>query len=1525
MESSRFSLDDFVDDPSHDKLVDIRKVDWCLIARHYDIATTTSMRKEQLKNVVVEALVEQGVLQEEAVSALTPAGLPPRDKTPPQGYSMATNLDAAQLFELEKLRLQSETQIKLVEAESRRLEAESRRQETEAQIRLAEVEKEKEVQLAQIEAEEKKSTNELKLKITTEEEAQRRREVEKKRIKPSEAASQLPSFVEDDVDSYFRTFEKIAAQNEWPRERWLAFLVPKLVGKAYKVYATLDADSDYEEVKNVILRAYSVTPDSYRQRFRNLRKGFEQTYTEFAQELRRTFKKWLEATDTKSFEQLVDLLVLEQFKARLPFFILRYIEEQREKGVMEAAGLADAHHLLVKSISGGDGKIVKASSDALVKPNKPRTNQSQGIEANYCSYCKKPGHSIKDCRHPNCKVSKQLADHSRLPNKPVLAFSVSDDQDDGYEPYKREGTISHPEIEGQTTLTLLRDTGASMSMLQREAVSNIHKAFTGDRAIASTLGTKVPCPLARIHIDSPIFTGYRVVMVTDQPFDVPGVQLLLGNDVKRPDVILLPLVVDEPIESVEPAQSDAFPICAVTRAQARAETPPDPPSPSGIPDSKFSHLMSKEKLVEEQESDPSLIKVRHQVSEDTMDKTPYFYYHDGVLMRKYRPPHLLPSDTWADTHQVVLPESPREAVIKLAHDGTAGHLGVKKTYAKILEHFFWPGMRRQISSYVKSCHLCQVVGKPNQTIPPAPLLPISVPSEPFSKIVIDCVGPLPKTKKGNEYLLTIMDPTTRYPEAIPLKNITARTIVTKLLHFFTLFGLPRQIQSDRGTNFTSHLFESVVKELNSHHVTSSAYRPQSQGCLERFHQTLKSMLKKFCMESTRDWDDQLDWLLFAVRESPQESTGLSPFQMLFGRSIRGPLKVLQESLLGPTPVPNITVAKYVEKLRNTLDSVRAIVAKNLKTAQEKMCRHQKSAKARSFSVGEKVLVFFPVPGTPLRHKFSGPYVVQKQVSPTNYIIQTPNRRKDTQLVHVNLMKEYVERASEGGPKQQTILCVNVRKESTAQETQDGTLTEIPSPRGNPPNSVVLKDLPRYLGLQPDAGVASLLRQFPSITSDVPGSCNILAHDIQLVNPDVKPIRQAPYRLNPHKAHIMEQEVKYLLENKLAEPSVSPWSSPCLLVPKSDGSYRFCTDYRKVNNVTVMDSFPLPLIEDILDRVGNSKLITTLDLNKGYWQIPLTENAKQISSFVTPQGLFSYTVLSFGLCNAAATFQRVVNHVIRGLPGTAAYIDDLVIMADNEEDHLSRLRNLFERLAEVGLTLNLAKSKFNRGTVTYLGHEVGGGQIRPKDANVVSILTFPVPQNRRQVMQFLGLAGYYRRFCPNFSTVAAPLTALTSTKRGFAWTPECQRAFQHLKAFLSSSPVLRAPDYTRPFHLYVDASGVGVGAVLLQEAQDTGILHPTSYYSARLKSHEASYSTIEKEALALVKALKKFECYLLHHPEAIVVHSDHNPLTFIKQSRLKNQRVMRWALMLQDYNFVLRHVKGVDNMIADCLSRYPGED
>ena len=288
-------------------------------------------------------------------------------------------------------------------------------------------------------------------------------------------------------------------------------------------------------------------------------------------------------------------------------------------------------------------------------------------------------------------------------------------------------------------------------------------------------------------------------------------------------------------------------------------------------------------------------------------------------------------------------------------------------------------------------------------------------------------------------------------------------------------------------------------------------------------------------------------------------------------------------------------------------------------------------------------------------------------------------------------------------------------------------------------------------------------------------------------------------------------------------------------------------------------------------------------------------------------------------NSGATFQRLVNKVISGLDNCAAYIDDMIVFSETWSDHLRHLEQLFARLMEANLVINLAKSDLAKAKITYLGHVVGQGQVKPRDAKVQAILEFPVPTKKRELLRFLGMSGFYRKFVANYSDLVNPLTNLLKKNVKFVWSPECQTAFESLKAVLSNSPVLTAPDFNRPFKLAIDASDVGVGAVLLQE-DDSGVDKPVCYFSKKLNKHQKCYSTIEKETLSLVLAMLHFEVYVTNGTGEIIVYTDHNPLVFLEKFKTKSQRLFRWSLMLQPYSLKMVHVKGKNNVLADALSR-----
>ncbi|XP_076044797.1 uncharacterized protein LOC143027398 [Oratosquilla oratoria] len=1037
----------------------------------------------------------------------------------------------------------------------------------------------------------------------------------------------------EDVDGYFKIFEAIALKQVWPKDDWLTILTPKLTGKALQVYNSLDRPDDYDFVKKQVLHAYAQTPDGYRQKFRSLTKSHAQTYVEFASEKLRQCKKWLEAIDVTTFSKLLNTIVLEEWKSKIPFHILRYVEDRREKDLIQAVELADAQALMIEtwgSETRWQSPIVRSSSGyrpegagGKVGSNINYNRISQPVQ---CSYCKKTGHSIQECNHPGCKASSKFKDHSAK-SKPIAASNVHNPHT-SFDPYIFQGKVSLHKGGPNYPVTILRDTGAAQSILLSDVIPNISNAFTVQVAVR--------------HGSLPIH----------------GIKFLLGKDLADTLIVTPPRTVGEPLPASPTLELDEscphlFPACAVTRSQR---------------------------------------------------------------------------------------------------------------------------MRKDISNFIRTCHVCQAAGKPNQKIPKAPLKPIPISEEPFDK---------------------------------------------------------------------------VLTELGIEHVTSSAYHPQSQGCVERYHQSLKAMLRKYCLDTGSSWDSNLDWILFSIIEANHEN------------------------------------------LRNKLQEVRLVSKAHFSQFQKKSkLEYDRTSKVRTFKVGDMVLAFLPPSTNSFHKKFFGPYKILEQQGPLNYIIETPDRGKKQQLVHINLIKRYLSRPPEEDTKTMPISIVNP---VTLPKDEGTPTTDFPLPNSAFSNRETLHHLNKYLsGLHPSqkTQLISVIKRFPEITLDHPGLCNVFQHNIQLKDTNQVPIRQRPYPLNPEKTEILKKEVQYLLDHGLAEPSHSPWASPCLLVPKADNTFRMCTEYRKINNVTVRDAYPLPLIEQLLDMIGDAHFISTIDLLKGYYQVALTQEAKAISAFVTPFGLYQYRVMAFGLTNAPATFQRLINAVIQGLPGVGAYLDDVVVVADNWEDHLTRLEGLFHRLKEAGLVINLQKSVFARGTVTYLGHTVGGGSVRPKKANVEAILAFPTPRTMKEVMRFLGMAGYYRRFCKDFSTVAAPLTDLTSSAKSFQWSPSCQTSFENIKSFLTSEPVLKTPNYHLPFHLQIDASGVGVGAVLLQPDPTSTILHPVAFFSAKLNKHQENYSTIEKEALSLVLAIKKFRCYLQSSTTSIKIFTDHNPLAFIQKAKLQNQKILR---------------------------------
>lgn len=394
-------------------------------------------------------------------------------------------------------------------------------------------------------------------------------------------------------------------------------------------------------------------------------------------------------------------------------------------------------------------------------------------------------------------------------------------------------------------------------------------------------------------------------------------------------------------------------------------------------------------------------------------------------------------------------------------------------------------------------------------------------------------------------------------------------------------------------------------------------------------------------------------------------------------------------------------------------------------------------------------------------------------------------------------------------------------------------------------------------------LSKILSHQLELFANVKGRTHLVEHKIRLKN-DSDPIKQRHYPRNPAMQKVLNEEVDKMLSDDVIEPSCSSWSSPVVLIKKPSGKYRFCVDYRKVNQQSLKDAYPLPQINFILEKLKDAHYISTLDLKDGYsyWQVPLDQGSRPITAFTVPgQGLYQFKVMPFGLHSAPACFQRLLDTIIgpEFEPRAFAYLDDLVLVSHTFQGHLVLLTEVFTKLREAGLKLNPEKCYFCKKELKYLGHIINQTGIQTDPEKVSAIKEFPTPRTVRQVRSFLGLASWYRRFVPGFAIMSAPLTQLLRKNQRWKWSENQENAFQLLKYALTSSPILTCPDFEQPFILQVDASNEGLGASLTQKKDKTETV--IAFASRLLSESERKFSVTEKECLALVWAVKKFRPYL----------------------------------------------------------------
>ena len=1324
---------------------------------------------------------------------------------------------------------------------------------------------------------------------------------------PSDVLTKLsPS---DDIEAYLSLFERTATRERWQPAEWGSLIAPFLTGDAQRVCNDLSvADArDFNKLRTAILASQGLSLPARAQKFHAWSFNAALPPRPQVAALQRLTHSWLSSPGEPGH---VERLVIDKCIRSLPPDARKYAAQVSPSSVEAMVALLENHQVSSEMLRFTRSETPKAPGEERAQRDRPRSTlpspvptprktappeRPAGRAPRKCYVCGKLDHLSWTCpdRDRDVSMPSAASDVTR-----TCLHTGSPGRSHSYLPVRINGTDSMGLLDSGSLVTLVHiDLAGPLSQEKMMPVTCVH----GDVKYYPVTPLKIQTTRGEALVDAGVVPNLPVPLLigTDCPlykrlwFDGgargPRLRGRRRKTVDRPPALhACPTFRPSPAE----ARSGTSPEDA---GEAPAESTPE----EGTGEDRFSEFPPapqtdaprRGEFTVQQWSDPNLEMARQQVVEidgvrcDGVSElnAPYFMVKKDMLYRVTK------NRSGDMVEQLLVPKMFISKVIYLAHSHQLGaHLGVDKTYERIVARFYWPGVRRAVADFCRGCDVCQKTAP--RPVQRNPLVPMPIIDIPFSRIAMDIVGPLPKSARGHRYILVIVDYATRYPEAIPLRAASAKAIAHELFLLFSRMGICDSILSDQGTNFMSRVLKLLYKWLKIERIRTSVYHPQTDGLVERFNQTLKKMLRKLVDTDGKDWDQLIPYVLFSIREVPQASTGFSPFELLYGRQPRGLLDIAKEAW-EKQPCAERSVVEHIERLQRRARKIWPIVREHMEKAQRDQSRiYNRGAVVREFQVGEKVLVLVPSSECKFLARWQGPYEVVQKVGPVNYKVQQLGRRKEQQIYHVNILKKW-------HPAEPVVL--------------PALLTSVSSPTIPP---VPIGD---ELSPEQKQDVKQLLTRNRDRFSELPGRTDVIQHDIFTIPGKV--VRQRPYRIPQARRTAIREEVGNMLNLNVIEESQSPWSSPIVMVPKPDGSLRFCNDFRKLNEISTFDAYPMPRVDELIERLGPARFVSTLDLTKGYWQVPLTHRAKEKTAFSTPDGLFQYTVLPFGVHGAPATFQRMMDKILRPhREFAAAYLDDIVIHSTTWELHLLHLEAVIGALRKAGLTANAKKCRLGLSETEYLGFTIGRGCVKPQAKKVERIREWPRPTTKKHLKSWLGLLSYYMKFISHYATLAAPLYSMTRNNMPsrLVWCKEAEDAFNALKQSLCEEPVLKAPDFNKPFVLHTDASQVGLGAVLSQVIDEEE--HPIMYISRKLLKHEMNYATVEKEALAVKWAIHHLRYYLWGRKFTLI--TDHAPLKWMSRNKDRNARVTRWFLELQDYNFKVEHRPGKSIPHADALSR-----
>ena len=854
------------------------------------------------------------------------------------------------------------------------------------------------------------------------------------------------------------------------------------------------------------------------------------------------------------------------------------------------------------------------------------------------------------------------------------------------------------------------DSGADISVLHSDLVAEQFKEPRGRIRLKGAFGHTVDADVMTIPIrllddnsnnpDRPDIYTLITVAVTPM-LDAEVNCLLTPRDLKLLEVgeVDIRAGMDEQTERQFKTQDDGANAFSI-REGIDADLMPDN-DPTVLQKSNLTKLISDQ--VEDETLNECFIECHRDDSKYYLRQIDGVLFHVGEVMGR-------------KTHQLVLPKNRRDEVIRLAHDSEwAGHLAAEKTYQRIAVSFFWPHMRTNINEYCRSCMSCQM--KRRKTCwDRVPIEPVVRPETAFEVMNYDVIGPFENKSRGYCYVLTCVDQFSRWPAAVPLRNLYSKTICEALLWIFAHTGIPKVLVADNASYNTSGLSEEFRKRLGVTPRFSTPYHAEGNSIVERYNAVIKGMIHHVIRSGTKEWDRALPFLLWAYREMPNATTNVSPYELIHGKPARGPLAILKETWTGEQTIPgglSPSAVEYLQQLKEKLEIAKKVAEESAKTQQQRYVNNYNlRSREKAFDVGDKVILLMSDSNSKLYSRWTGPAKVRKKVSEHSYDVELMDGT--VRRLHANHLRKFVERVAAVGIVYET-------------DEEFGDLEYIPSMLANEEEvDEKFKKLDlRHLTERQQEDILKIILKHKEVFSDQPGLCDpkIATHHIKVTaNPRDWPKQSRPYRVPPIFRQEVDRQIDELLRNGMIEPSTSPIAHPLVCVSKPDRTIRLCCDNRYINSLTQPDPFPMRLVDDILDQVGASKYITGLDATSGYWQISVDEDSRPYTSFVTHNGAWQWTRLNFGLRNAAATYQRAMEKILKEHSRYAtAYIDDVSVYSMHWEEHCNHLNDVLETIKTAGFKLRLSKCKFAQSRIKLLGQIVGSNERKVDPQKVEAVL------------------------------------------------------------------------------------------------------------------------------------------------------------------------------------------------------------